>query len=52
MTWQQVNNPCWLKREGDVLRNVFLHSIALACLGGMLATPPGYGWLSTFMLGQ
>ena len=34
----------WFDREGDILRYVFFHSIALACLVGILVTLQAYAW--------
>jgi L-lactate permease len=31
----------WFNHEGDILRYVFFHSLALACLVGILVTPAG-----------
>ncbi|RGE46779.1 L-lactate permease [Comamonas testosteroni] len=34
----------WFNREGDILRYVFFHSIALACLMGIFVTLQAYVW--------
>jgi lactate permease len=34
----------WFDHEGDILRFVFFHSIALACLVGVLVTLQAYVW--------
>ncbi|MVW70553.1 L-lactate permease [Bordetella sp. 15P40C-2] len=34
----------WFNHEGDILRYVFFHSIALACLMGILVTLQAYVW--------
>jgi len=34
----------WVNHEGDILRFVFLHSIALACLVGIYVTLQAYVW--------
>lgn len=34
----------WFNREGDILRYVFFHSIALACLMGIFITLQAYVW--------
>lgn len=34
----------WFDHEGDILRYVFFHSIALACLVGLLVTLQAYVW--------
>jgi lactate permease len=34
----------WFHHEGDILRYVFFHSIALACLVGILVTLQAYVW--------
>jgi lactate permease len=34
----------WFNHEGDILRFVFFHSIALACLVGVLVTLQAYVW--------
>jgi lactate permease len=34
----------WFHHEGDILRYVFFHSIALACLVGLLVTLQAYVW--------
>jgi len=34
----------WFNREGDILRYVFFHSIALACLMGLFVTMQAYVW--------
>ena len=40
----------WFNREGDILRFVFWHSIALACLVGGLVTLQAYVWPFTLMV--
>ena len=40
----------WFNHEGDILRFVFLHSIALACLVGGLVTLQAYVWPFTAMV--
>jgi lactate permease len=40
----------WFNHEGDILRCVFLHSIALACLVGLFVTLQAYVWPFTLML--
>jgi lactate permease len=32
----------WVNKEGEILRYVFFHSIALACLVGLLVTLQAY----------
>ena len=34
----------WFNHEGDILRYVFFHSIALACLVGLYVTLQAYVW--------
>ena len=40
----------WLHHEGDILRYVFFHSIALACLVGLLVTLQAYVWPFTLLV--
>lgn len=40
----------WFHHEGDILRYVFFHSIALACLVGVLVTLQAYVWPFTLMV--
>ena len=40
----------WYGHEGDILRDVFFHSIALACLVGLLVTLQAYVWPFTAMV--
>jgi lactate permease len=40
----------WFNHEGDILRYVFFHSIALACLVGLLVTLQAYVWPFTLMV--
>jgi lactate permease len=40
----------WFNHEGDILRYVFFHSIALACLVGLLVTLQAYAWPFTLMV--
>lgn len=40
----------WFNHEGDILRYVFFHSIALACLVGILVTLQAYAWPFTLMV--
>jgi lactate permease len=40
----------WFNHEGDILRFVFWHSIALACLVGILVTLQAYVWPFTAMV--
>jgi lactate permease len=40
----------WFNHEGDILRYVFFHSIALACLVGGLITLQAYVWPFTLMV--
>lgn len=40
----------WFNHEGDILRYVFFHSIALACLVGILVTLQAYVWPFTLMV--
>ncbi len=42
----------WFNHEGDILRFVFWHSIALACLVGVLVTLQAYVWPFTLMVVQ
>jgi lactate permease len=42
----------WFNHEGDILRFVFWHSIALACLVGVLVTLQAYAWPFTLMVEQ
>ncbi|MDP2957627.1 MAG: L-lactate permease [Longimicrobiales bacterium] len=42
----------WFDHEGDILRYVFFHSIALACLVGLLVTLQAYVWPFTAMVVQ
>lgn len=42
----------WFNHEGDILRFVFWHSIALACLVGILVTLQAYVWPFTLMVVQ
>ncbi|NJD10957.1 MAG: L-lactate permease [Gemmatimonadetes bacterium] len=41
----------WFDHEGDILRYVFFHSIALACLVGLLVTLQAYVWPFTALVG-
>jgi lactate permease len=34
----------WFNHEGDILRYVFFHSVALACLMGIFVTLQAYVW--------
>ena len=50
-SWSPPPPPRWFGHEGDILRYVFFHSIALACLVGLLVTLQAYvgrspSWLS------
>ncbi|MFT3800745.1 MAG: L-lactate permease [Burkholderiaceae bacterium] len=40
----------WFDHEGDILRYVFFHSIALACLVGLYVTAQAYLWPFTLMV--
>ncbi len=40
----------WFNHEGDILRYVFFHSIALACLVGVFVTMQAYVWPFTLMV--
>ena len=40
----------WFNHEGDILRYVFFHSIALACLVGLFVTMQAYVWPFTLMV--
>ncbi len=40
----------WFNHEGDILRYVFFHSIALACLVGVFVTMQAYVWPFTQMV--
>ncbi|MEK8053194.1 L-lactate permease [Ideonella sp. DXS22W] len=40
----------WFNHEGDILRYVFFHSIALACLVGLFVTLQAYVWPFTLMV--
>ena len=40
----------WFNHEGDILRFVFFHSIALACLVGLLVSLQAYVWPFTSMV--
>ncbi len=40
----------WFDHEGDILRYVFFHSIALACLVGLFVTLQAYVWPFTAMV--
>ena len=40
----------WFDHEGDILRYVFVHSIALACLVGILVTLQAYVWPFTALV--
>jgi len=40
----------WFDHEGDILRFVFFHSIALACLVGLFVTLQAYVWPFTLMV--
>jgi len=42
----------WFDHEGDILRYVFFHSIALACLVGLYVTMQAYVWPFTLMVVQ
>ena len=40
----------WFDHECDILRFVFFHSIALACLVGLYVTMQAYVWPFTLMV--
>jgi lactate permease len=40
----------WFDHEGDILRFVFFHSLALAALVGVLVTLQAYVWPFTAMV--
>ncbi len=40
----------WFNHEGDILRYVFFHSLALACLVGLYVTMQAYVWPFTLMV--
>jgi len=40
----------WFDHEGDILRYVFFHSVALACLVGLYVTMQAYVWPFTLMV--
>ena len=40
----------WFGHEGDILRYVFFHSIALAALVGVLVTMQAYIWPFTLLV--
>ena len=40
----------WFNHEGDILRYVFFHSVALACLVGLYVTLQAYVWPFTLMV--
>jgi lactate permease len=40
----------WFNHEGDILRYVFFHSVALACLVGLFVTLQAYVWPFTLMV--
>jgi len=40
----------WFNHEGDILRYVFFHSVALACLVGVFVTAQAYVWPFTLMV--
>ena len=40
----------WFNHEGDILRYVFFHSVALACLVGLFVTMQAYVWPFTLMV--
>jgi len=40
----------WFNHEGDILRYVFFHSVALACLVGVFVTMQAYVWPFTLMV--
>ena len=40
----------WFGHEGDILRYVFFHSVALAALVGLLVTAQAYVWPFTLLV--
>ena len=40
----------WINHEGDILRYVFFHSLALACLVGLFVTLQAYVYPFTLMV--
>ena len=50
-SWWRPPPPRWFNHEGDILRYVFFHSIALACLVGLYVTLQAYVWPFTLMVG-
>jgi lactate permease len=42
----------WFNHEGDILRFVFFHSIALACLVGVFVTLEAYVWPFTMLVAK
>jgi lactate permease len=42
----------WFNHEGDILRFVFFHSIALACLVGVFVTLEAYVWPFTLLVAK
>jgi L-lactate transport len=40
----------WFNHEGDILRYVFFHSVALACLVGIFVTMQAYVWPFTLLV--
>jgi lactate permease len=40
----------WFGHEGDILRYVFFHSVALAALVGLLVTLQAYVWPFTLLV--
>jgi lactate permease len=42
----------WFNHEGDILRFVFFHSIALACLVGVFVTLQAYVWPFTLLVAK
>ena len=40
----------WFNHEGDILRYVFFHSVALACLVGGFVKLQAYTWPFTLMV--
>lgn len=40
----------WFNHEGDILRYVFFHSVALACLVGIFVTMQAHVWPFTAMV--
>ena len=40
----------WFGHEGDILRYVFFHSVALAALVGLLVTLQAYAWPFTLLV--